>query len=243
MIVGFDNDTPDIFEQQFKFLQDAHIVVPKLHVLFARRGTELRTRLASVGRIMNVEKSFAAVSAAVPGDSFVTNVIPLNMSRVELYAGYLELLEKVWNWRHFEERLMGFLDNIEYVPDLPPDPRIAGRVAAMRGSLDRMPGIDLDVCRDVFSYTERRWPSLLGSVASMIGLQLFEVSRLPVLRREIHEHIKSEKLLAQARAVQLEPIESTSDIPFHRLDLVKSRRGDGLLQDTGRGSVEQNGTG
>ncbi len=82
----------------------------------------------------------------------------------------------------------------------------------MRASLDRMPGIDLDVCRGVFNYTEKRWPSLLGSVASMIGLPLFEVSRLPVLRREIHEHIKLEKVLAKTEAAQVEPSEIGSGI-------------------------------
>ena len=45
-IVGFDSDTPSIFERQIKFIQESGIVTAMVGLLNAPRGTRLYQRLA-----------------------------------------------------------------------------------------------------------------------------------------------------------------------------------------------------
>ena len=76
MIVGFDNDDPSIFEEQFQFIQDARIPISMTGMLNALPKTPLYARLKGEGRL---------ISESV-GDQFVfTNIIPKGMSRLDLY--------------------------------------------------------------------------------------------------------------------------------------------------------------
>jgi hypothetical protein len=46
------------------------------------------------------------------GDQFVfTNIIPSNMSRLELYEGYKWLLQRLYDYGHFRERAMALVLN------------------------------------------------------------------------------------------------------------------------------------
>ena len=83
MIVGFDHDDPSIFEEQFRFIQDARIPVSMTGMLNALPKTPLHERLKAAGRLI----------AESVGDQFVfTNIVPQGMSRTELYEGYQRLL-------------------------------------------------------------------------------------------------------------------------------------------------------
>ena len=100
MIVGFDNDDPSIFEEQFRFIQDARIPISMTGMLNALPKTPLYTRLKGEGRL---------ISESV-GDQFVfTNIVPKGMSRLELYEGYRRLLNRLYDYGNFRKRTMALI--------------------------------------------------------------------------------------------------------------------------------------
>jgi len=102
MIVGFDNDDPSIFEEQFRFIQQARIPISMTGMLNAVPKTPLHARLKAAGRLI----------AESVGDQFVfTNVVPRGMSRLELYEGYRALLERLYDYRHYRRRAMDCILN------------------------------------------------------------------------------------------------------------------------------------
>jgi radical SAM superfamily enzyme YgiQ (UPF0313 family) len=97
MIVGFDADDPSVFEEHFRFIQDARIPISMTGLLNALPRTPLHERLARSGRLL----------AESTGDQFVfTNVVPAGMSRLELYRGYRRLLERLYEFGNYRERAM-----------------------------------------------------------------------------------------------------------------------------------------
>lgn len=67
MIVGFDSDDPAIFEEQFRFIQQARIPISMTGMLNAMPKTSLDERLKQAGRLI----------ARSVGDQFVfTNIVP-----------------------------------------------------------------------------------------------------------------------------------------------------------------------
>jgi radical SAM superfamily enzyme YgiQ (UPF0313 family) len=97
MIVGFDNDDPSIFDEQFRFIQEARIPISMTGMLNAVPKTPLHQRLKDAGRLI----------AESVGDQFVfTNIIPKGMSRVQLYEGYKRLLERLYGYRNYRRRVM-----------------------------------------------------------------------------------------------------------------------------------------
>jgi radical SAM superfamily enzyme YgiQ (UPF0313 family) len=102
MIVGFDHDDPTIFEEQFHFIQDARIPVSMTGMLNAVPKTPLYQRLKDAGRLI----------AESVGDQFVfTNIIPQGMSRVQLYEGYKQLLQRLYSYRNYRRRTMQLILN------------------------------------------------------------------------------------------------------------------------------------
>ena len=100
MIVGFDNDDPSIFEEQFRFIQDARIPISMTGMLNALPKTPLYARLRAAGRLV----------AESVGDQFVfTNVVPGGMSRLQLYEGYRQLLSRLYSYRSYRTRAMALI--------------------------------------------------------------------------------------------------------------------------------------
>ena len=102
MIVGFDSDDARIFDEQFRFIQDARIPISMTGMLNAMPRTPLHARLKQAGRLI----------AESVGDQFVfTNIVPQGMSRLELYEGYRRLLRRLYAYRNYRRRSMAFLLN------------------------------------------------------------------------------------------------------------------------------------
>jgi radical SAM superfamily enzyme YgiQ (UPF0313 family) len=102
MIVGFDHDDPSIFEEQFRFIQEARIPISMTGMLNAVPRTPLYQRLRDAGRLI----------AEHVGDQFVfTNIIPVGMSRLELYEGYKRLLHRLYDYGNYRERAMALILN------------------------------------------------------------------------------------------------------------------------------------
>jgi radical SAM superfamily enzyme YgiQ (UPF0313 family) len=100
MIVGFDHDDPTIFEEQFRFIQDARIPISMTGMLNAVPKTPLYKRLHEAGRLVKQHV----------GDQFVfTNIVPQGMTRSELYDGYKKLLERLYSYRNYRKRTMQLL--------------------------------------------------------------------------------------------------------------------------------------
>jgi radical SAM superfamily enzyme YgiQ (UPF0313 family) len=102
MIVGFDHDDPAIFEEQFRFIQDARIPVSMTGLLNALPKTPLYKRLKDAGRL----------AAESVGDQFVfTNIVPKAMSTRELNEGYKRLLQRLYSHRNYRRRVMQLILN------------------------------------------------------------------------------------------------------------------------------------
>ncbi len=104
-IVGFDSDTPRIFEQQKRFIQEAGVATAMVGMLTALPGTRLFTRLTKEGRIVR----------HTTGDNLdaTPNFIPtLNLSL--LTDGYRRLIRELYAPRAYYQRALNFLR--QYTP-------------------------------------------------------------------------------------------------------------------------------
>jgi radical SAM superfamily enzyme YgiQ (UPF0313 family) len=104
-IVGFDNDSPDIFDRQIKFVQESRIVTAMVGMLNAPGGSRLYQRLQKEGRL----------GKEITGDNtdFTTNVVPL-MGYEKLVDGYNRIVKAIYSPRTYYERVKAFLK--EYKP-------------------------------------------------------------------------------------------------------------------------------
>jgi radical SAM superfamily enzyme YgiQ (UPF0313 family) len=104
-IVGFDNDTPSIFQRQVDFIQTSGIVTAMVGLLQAPPGTRLYERLKQEGRLLD----------HISGDNVdgTTNIIP-TMNLDTLREGYLHLLQHIYSPEQYYQRVRTFLR--EYKP-------------------------------------------------------------------------------------------------------------------------------
>jgi len=99
-IVGFDSDTPTIFEQQIRFIQDIGVVTAMVGVLNALPHTRLWRRLKSEGRLLdglNGENTDACL-----------NFIPA-MGRDVLLEGYKDVVRILYSSKEYYARISKFL--------------------------------------------------------------------------------------------------------------------------------------
>ena len=188
LIVGFDHDDKDIFNQQFKFVQEACLTVPSIRVLMAPPGTKLWKRLCREGRLLTTE-----TEGRYFGNPGTTNIIPKKMTRMELHSGYLDLISKVYDWDNFAVRIKGFVSNIERKPDIPKQSgqvkRIVQFLYALFSSLDnKTRKIIIGIC----GYTWKHAPFMLPRVVAIMLRQYGYVNR-PKLKEAVQEQIEIEK--------------------------------------------------
>ncbi len=104
-IVGFDSDTPSIFQRQIDFIQKSGIVTAMVGLLQAPPGTRLYERLKGEGRLLD-----RASGDNVDG---TTNIIP-NMNLDALRQGYQNILRYIYAPKNYYQRVKTFLS--EYQP-------------------------------------------------------------------------------------------------------------------------------
>ena len=99
-IVGFDSDTPQVFQQQFEFIQKSAIVMAMVGLLQAPYGTRLYERMLQEGRIRT----------NMSGDNVdgSTNILP-RMNLDDLRNGYRQLLEKLYTPQTYYQRVRTFM--------------------------------------------------------------------------------------------------------------------------------------
>ena len=98
-IVGFDNDTPSIFQRQIDFIQKSGIVTAMVGILQAPAGTRLYERLKREGRLLG------GMSGDTDG---TTNIIP-RMDLDALREGYHRIMNQLYSPNHYYERIKIFL--------------------------------------------------------------------------------------------------------------------------------------
>lgn len=103
-IVGFDSDTPSIFQRQIEFIQKSGIVTAMVGMLNAPPGTRLYERMRKEGRLIGL----------FSGDNVdgTTNIIP-KMGIDALREGYSNMIQHLYSPRHYYKRTMTFLREYE----------------------------------------------------------------------------------------------------------------------------------
>jgi len=119
MIVGFDNDDPTIFDEQFNFLQRAGIPITMLSALMAVPKTPLYKRLKAERRLVK-RTSSSKEPSQYAGTNGGTNFHPLHMTVEELKRGQQELCRRLYAPKAFAERLLANLyrfRDVRYRPE------------------------------------------------------------------------------------------------------------------------------
>lgn len=111
-IVGFDNDSPSIFQRQIDFIQQSGIITAMVGLLIAPNNTRLYKRLSDEGRITKYSS----------GDNtgYSINFIP-KMDKEVLLAGYQTILNNIYSSKAFYQRVILFLKDFQ--------PRIKSRTS------------------------------------------------------------------------------------------------------------------
>jgi radical SAM superfamily enzyme YgiQ (UPF0313 family) len=104
-ILGFDSDTPAIFQRQIEFIQQSGIVTAMVGLLQAPPATRLYERLKKEGRLLGL-----ASGDNVDG---LTNIVP-KMDAQALYEGYKRVLHYLYAPQNYYARVRTFLR--EYKP-------------------------------------------------------------------------------------------------------------------------------
>lgn len=105
MIVGFDHDTPTIFDQQYEFAMSSGIPIFTVGALVAPPTTPLHERLAKEGRVI--------VGGSETGaGSWDTNIVPKTMTREELLGGVRCLCDRLYEPAAFGERVLQFVSKM-----------------------------------------------------------------------------------------------------------------------------------
>lgn len=99
-IVGFDNDTETVFDEQIDFIQQSGIANAMVGLLNAPTGTKLFNRMKEEGRLLDMF-SGNNMDASI-------NFVP-KMNYIDLIRGYSRLLNTIYSQEEYYKRLKTFL--------------------------------------------------------------------------------------------------------------------------------------
>lgn len=99
-IVGFDNDSTSVFQNQIDFIENSGIISAMVGLLNAPKKTRLYKRLNDEGRIVK----------EISGNNtdYTLNFIP-KMNKKELINGYKKVLNKIYSGKLYYKRVFVFL--------------------------------------------------------------------------------------------------------------------------------------
>jgi radical SAM superfamily enzyme YgiQ (UPF0313 family) len=102
-IVGFDSDTPSIFQRQIDFIQKSGIVTAMVGLLQAPSGTKLYERLKQEGRLLG----------HMSGNTDGTTNIVTRMDLNSLREGYKRIMGHIYTPKNYYQRVKMFLQECE----------------------------------------------------------------------------------------------------------------------------------
>ncbi len=196
LIVGFDNDDTKVFDEQIRFVEDAHIPITSINTMKAYPGTPLWVRLQRENRVVDVEDIYD------DSPKVVTNIIPKGMTRVELLEGYLRLITEVRSWPSYIKRMKAFLSGITRKANVaPPSPKIRAqrmeKIAKAREALNWLPEEARNAITELIMHTLQTAPHMIEHVGVLTMQHAMDHALLPyhaeVIQRQI-EKTKSGKL-------------------------------------------------
>jgi Fe-S oxidoreductase len=101
-IVGFDSDTPGVFQRQINFIQQSGIVTAMVGLLNAPKNTKLYTRLKAENRL--------TTEATGSNTDFTMNFVP-KMNYNDLLEGYKNILRSIYSEKPYYKRIRQFMLN------------------------------------------------------------------------------------------------------------------------------------
>ncbi len=101
-IVGFDSDTPTVFQKQIDFIQQSGIVSAMVGLLNAPKNTKLYQRLEEENRL--------TIEASGNNTDSSMNFVP-KMNHQELMDGYKTIIENIYAIKPYYKRIRQFLIN------------------------------------------------------------------------------------------------------------------------------------
>ena len=124
-IVGFDSDTPGVFDRMINLIQDSGIVMAMVGLLSAPRGTKLYKQMMSEKRLTTLPT----------GDNMdcTMNFIP-RMDIHELLHGYQKVLNTIYSQKYYYRRIRTFLENYNFSDTMPLEVRYSGVKAFFRST-------------------------------------------------------------------------------------------------------------
>ena len=165
IIVGFDHDDKDIFDIQYDFIQKACLPSVAINMLKAPAGTKLWTRLRQEGRTVRITPDQRGMMGH---PRTYTNILPKHMSRVELIGGYRNLIERLYRWESFAERIKGFVSLVRRIPAaLTTSARRRKLVEERIGSLNVGPK-NAEIIQDIIAYTAQNAELLIERIGALI---------------------------------------------------------------------------
>ncbi|MEI6756909.1 MAG: DUF4070 domain-containing protein [Chlorobium sp.] len=124
-IVGFDSDTPSIFQKQIEFIQKSGIVTAMVGILQALPGTKLYERMQKEGRLLHNSSGDNADSN--------TNIIP-KMDLEILRKGYTDMMTQLYAPKQYYRRIRTLLQEYK-TPELKEKFRFSHLLAFARSTV------------------------------------------------------------------------------------------------------------
>ena len=106
-IVGFDSDSPSVFQRQIEFIQQSGIVSAMVGLLNAPKNTKLFERLHAENRL--------TTGSSGNNTDFTMNFIP-KMNPIELLDGYKTVIRSIYEAKPYYKRIRRFLLNYKRPP-------------------------------------------------------------------------------------------------------------------------------
>jgi hypothetical protein len=121
-IIGFDNDTEDIFDRQIEFITQAAIPNAMVGLLVALPGTPLYKRIQETGRLKPDEHEGTSDQCGY------TNIVTILPSR-KLFEGYRKVIETLYTPHEYFRR------SVEALSRFPHPDSLLARIQHFRGLL------------------------------------------------------------------------------------------------------------
>ncbi|MGQ9845442.1 MAG: B12-binding domain-containing radical SAM protein [Caldisericia bacterium] len=102
-IVGFDNDNLSIFDKMKGFIQKSGIVTRMVGILNILPNTKLFHKLKKENRVLKISSG--------NNTDFFINFIPKSLTKRELIEGYKNIINDLYSYKMFYERVWNFIRN------------------------------------------------------------------------------------------------------------------------------------
>lgn len=164
MIVGFDHDSPAVFQEIEDFLDKTVSPFASISILNAPNNTPLYERMKKEGRLVEDFQGLWHLT---------TNIITKQLTTREFYIGQRDLFRKLYEPQNFERRIIGWLKNVTYLPDFYSTKkknfyRIVLFLKVLRHFMLRVPQPVRKMCWNVLKEAWRINPRLISRTVSLL---------------------------------------------------------------------------